>query len=343
MDMIFYSTALSRAELEILKQEDIKYRWVPAGKARRYFSFLNFLDPFKTLLGIIKAIWSIFLDIPDVVFAKGGYASFPALLAARLLNVPVVIHESDTIPGKVNRWAAGFARRIAISFPETVKYFQKDEKIALTGDPIRISILKGSKDVAYNVFGFTKELPVIFVTGGSQGAEKINDIFLDIVSKIVEFAQVIHQAGLANVDGVKRRAAVVLEENQYANRYRAYGFLDEADLRDSLSIASIVISRPGADSIFSLAACGLPAILIPIDGSAQDHQRSNAYSYARSGAAHVIEEGNLNASLLLAEIKRLLENQERLENMKKAAIGFARLDAAEKIAREIINLALEHS
>ena len=343
IEMSFYSSAISENESALLRQEDIKYRWMPAGKVRNYFSFSNFFDPLKTLLGTIKAVWSVFLDIPDVVFAKGGYSSFPALLAARLLSVPVIIHESDTIPGKVNKWAAKFAKRIAISFPETVKYFPEDEKTALTGHPISASILKGEKDIAYNVFGFTKELPIIFVTGGSQGAEKINDVFLDILPKIIEFSQVVHQAGSLNVDGVKKRAMVILGNNPYAGRYRAYGFLNEVDLRDILSISTIVISRPGAGSIFSFAAWSLPAILVPITESAQDHQRSNAYSYARTGAAHVIEEANLTGNLLLAEINRLLGDFERLKIMQKAAGEFSRPDAAEKIAREIINLALEHS
>ena len=134
-----------------------------------------------------------------------------------------------------------------------------------------------------------------------------------------------------------------MNKNPYTSRYRVYGFLNEADLRDALAITTIAISRPGAGSIFYFAASEIPAILVPISDSAQDHQRSNAYNYARTGAAHVMEEENLTGNLLLAEIKRLLDSPERLEKMKKAASTFSRPDAAEKIAREIINLALEHS
>ncbi len=343
VEMILYSAALSEIELVLLSREDIRYRWVPAGKIRNYFSLLNFSDSFKTLAGIFKAIWSIFLDIPDVVFSKGGYASFPAVLASRLLSIPVVIHESDTVPGKVNKWAAGFARRIALSFSESAKYFPEGDNVALTGHPIQKSLLHGDKDAAYNIFGFTKELPVIFITGGSQGAEKINDVFLDIAARILEFAQVIHQTGTRNIDGVKKRATVVLDGSPFASRYKPYGFLNEADMRDALAITTIAVSRPGAGSIFSFAACQIPAILIPISESAQDHQRSNAYSYARTGAAHVLEEQNLTGHLLVAEIRRLLENQDKLQNMRESALEFARPDAAQKIAREIINLALEHT
>lgn len=343
VDMIFYSTMLADSDLAILRQEDIRYCWVPAGKVRRYFSLRNFSDPFKTLVGTVKAVWSIFLDIPDVVFAKGGYASFPALLAARLFNIPVIVHESDAIPGQVNKWAGSFARRVAISFPESAKFFPEEEKTAFTGHPIRTSVLKGNKEIAYDIFGFTRELPVILVTGGSQGAEILNDIFLDIASRVVEFAQVIHQAGPKIYDSVRKRAAVVLEKSPYASRYRSYGFLNEADLRDALAISTIAVSRPGAGSIFYLAASEVPSILVPIRDSAQDHQRSNAYSYARTGAAHVIEEENLTGNLLLAEIKRLLESPERMTGMKKSAAAFSRPDAARQIAREIINLALEHS
>lgn len=343
VDMVFYSTALADSELVTLRQEDIRYCWVPTGKVRRYFSFLNFSDLFKTLAGIVKAIWSIYLNIPDVVFAKGGYASFPALLAARLFNIPVIVHESDTVPGKVNKWASSFARRIAISFPESAQFFPEEEKTAFTGHPVRTSVLRGNKEAAYNIFGFTKELPVILITGGSQGAKKLNDIFLDIAPRVVEFAQVIHQTGPKIYESVRKRAAVVLEKSPYASRYHSYGFLNEADLRDALAISTIAVSRPGAGSVFYLAASEVPAILVPIPDSAQDHQRSNAYSYARAGAAQVMEEENLTGNLLLAEIKRLLENPERITEMKKSAAAFSRPDAARQIAREIINLALEHS
>src|SRR3989338_8801280 len=126
-----------------LIQENIRFLKLPAGKIRRYFSLWNFIDPFKTILGIALAIWKIYLEMPDVVFSKGGYASFPVLIAARIFRLPLIIHESDSAPGKANSYAKSFAKKIAVSFSEAADYFPK-EKVFLTGIPLRKGILGGN-------------------------------------------------------------------------------------------------------------------------------------------------------------------------------------------------------
>jgi UDP-N-acetylglucosamine--N-acetylmuramyl-(pentapeptide) pyrophosphoryl-undecaprenol N-acetylglucosamine transferase len=106
-----------------LFDNDIQYVEIPAGKLRRYFSFLNFTDLFKTATGIVLALINMWKIYPDVVFGKGGYSSFPALIAARFFGIPVVIHESDSRPGRVNAWAGKFAKRIAVSYPDAAEFF----------------------------------------------------------------------------------------------------------------------------------------------------------------------------------------------------------------------------
>lgn len=341
LEMIFMSD--TPFDVGLLNREDIKFKRTPAGKIRRYFSLLNITDTAKTAIGIVKAVWDIFLNIPDVIFAKGGYASFPALIAGRLFKIPVIIHESDSVPGKVNMWARKFARRIAISFPETIEYFKEEPKIALTGTPIRTQILGGNPDEAYTQFKLSTELPVIFVLGGSQGAQTINNAILDILPELLKKYQVIHQCGKKNYDEIQKRSDLILENSEFLNRYRLFAFLNEAELRNASSIADLILSRPGGTAIFEIAAWGLPAILIPIQNSAQDHQRKNAYAYASTGAAIVIEQQNLTSNILTFEIDKLISNPEKLETMKKKAQNFARIDAADKIANEIIELALEHA
>lgn len=325
----------------LLFQEDIKFRFIPAGKIRRYFSFWNIFDLFKTMFGLIKAIFQIYLDFPDVVFAKGGYASFPALLAARILKIPTIIHESDSIPGKVNEWAGKFAKKVAISFPETLRYFPQ-EKTALTGNPIRKEILGGNAEEAEKIFNLGKGLPVILILGGSQGAKKINDIILDVLVELVKNYEIIHQTGENNLKEIKMRTNFLLEKSDFKQRYHPYGFLDEGSLRNASYIASLVISRAGAGAIFEIAAWNLPAILIPIVDSAQDHQRQNAYNYARSGAAEVIEETNLTSHIFILRVERIIKNKDVQQKMRLSAQGFAKIDAAEKIGAEIIKLGLEH-
>lgn len=325
----------------LLLQEGIEYRYVPAGKQRRYFSLLNFIDMFKTGFGFLIAILRVFMDFPDVVFSKGGYASFPVLLAARIFGIPVMIHESDLVPGKVNSWAAKFARRIAISYAESLKYFP-EEKSALTGNPIREEILGGSKEEAEAIFELESGLPTILILGGSQGSRKINDIILDAMPDLIQNYQIIHQTGVKNFDEVKKRADYILENNKYKPRYHVYDFLNEGMLRSAGFAADLVIARAGSN-IFEIAAWQKPSILIPLAGSAQNHQRENAYAYARTGACQVIEEDNFTSHLLMFEINKIINDNGLKKRMAESAASFSRIDAADKIAREILTLAIEHS
>ncbi|QQG46299.1 MAG: undecaprenyldiphospho-muramoylpentapeptide beta-N-acetylglucosaminyltransferase [Candidatus Niyogibacteria bacterium] len=339
MELVYLSD--SPYDLGILKEEGVEFISVPAGKIRRYFSLFNFTDLFKTAWGIIRAIIYVFGKMPDVIFAKGGYASFPALIAARLFKIPVIIHESDSAPGRVNRWAGSFAKRIAISFPESAKYFPSS-KTALIGNPVRERILGGNIEEARSIFGY-EDVPTVLVLGGSQGSAKLNDILIDILPEILKEAKIIHQCGKNNFDDVSKRISVVLGQNQFKNRYKLFAFLDENILRSAVLVSNLIVSRAGAGAIYEIAAWGKPSLLIPLHNSAQDHQRQNAYAYARAGgAALVVEEENLAPNLLLAEIRKLLSDKPRLERMARAASNFAKIDAAEILARQIILLALEH-
>jgi UDP-N-acetylglucosamine--N-acetylmuramyl-(pentapeptide) pyrophosphoryl-undecaprenol N-acetylglucosamine transferase len=340
VELIFMSD--SPYDRDLLLKEDVRFMKIISGKMRRYFSLLNIVDVFKTGIGLWGTFWKIYREFPDVIFGKGGYASFPALLAARVLKIPVMIHESDAVPGRVNKWAAKFAKRIAISFPESVKYFP-GAKTALTGNPVRRGIQGSTPEEAKEVFRLESNVPTVLILGGSQGSKNINDNVLDVAPDLVKSVQVIHQCGKNNIKEVKNRLSIVLEKSPLKSRYHVFDYFDDTDLRNASSIADIVVSRAGASSIFEIAAWGIPSIIIPLANSAQDHQRENAFSYARFGAGEVIEENNLTPHLLLSEIQRLLGNKKKMEAMKEAAKNFAKPKAARQIARELLNLALEHA
>jgi UDP-N-acetylglucosamine--N-acetylmuramyl-(pentapeptide) pyrophosphoryl-undecaprenol N-acetylglucosamine transferase len=176
----------------------ITYKKISAGKNRVYFSPLNFLDYFKAGFGIIQAIFSLYSIFPDVVVGKGGYASFPTLVAARLLKIPILIHESDSFPGRVNQWAGKFAKRIAVAFEEGGTYFPKD-KTAVTGLPIRSEILAPAKDGMFEFLKINESMPLIVVLGGSQGSSIINDAILEALPNLIDKYQIIHQVGLKNL------------------------------------------------------------------------------------------------------------------------------------------------
>ncbi len=324
----------------LLFENGISYKEISAGKIRRYFSFKNFTDLFKTFNGIISAIAALYVIYPDVVFGKGGYASFPVLFAARLLRIPVIIHESDSHPGRANLWAGKFARKIAVAYPEAIKYFKK-EKVAVTGLPIRKSLLSPIKKGAIEFLGLEPDVPVLYITGGSQGAVNINDVVIDILPELVKKYQVIHQTGTNNLNDVRGRALLNLEKSEFKGRYKPFAYLNETAIRMVAGVTSLIISRAGS-SIFEIAAWGIPAIIIPIPEEVSHDQKSNAFSYARSGGAIVIEEKNLSATILLSEINRLMTNPTILKNMSEKALNFAPKDAAETVARELIGIGLKH-
>lgn len=342
LDMYFMS--VNEYDKQALDELQIKFIAVPAGKLRVYLTFKdlfkNFTDLFKTFTGVIVALYQMYRIYPDVVFSKGCYASFPALLAARILRIPVVIHESDMAPGRVTKWSAKFAKRIAVSYPDLVSYFG-ESKTAWTGQPVREELVKPNKEGAYEYLKLNPQLPIIFILGGSSGAVKINDCILDALPELVKNYQIIHQTGVANFDEVKGRAELKLHNSPFADRYKPFAFLNSLSIKMASGISQLVISRAGS-TLFEIAIWGIPSIVVPFSKSNGDHARKNAYAFLRAGACTVIEEPNLNASQLIFAIEEILTNRDVYTQMVKGANSFARIDAAQTIATEIINIALSH-
>jgi UDP-N-acetylglucosamine--N-acetylmuramyl-(pentapeptide) pyrophosphoryl-undecaprenol N-acetylglucosamine transferase len=324
----------------ILYEHGITYKKVSAGKLRRYFSILNFFDLFKTAWGVVTAVYQVYRIYPDVVFGKGGYACFPVLFAARLLHIPVVIHESDTVPGRLNIWAGKFADRVAVSYSEAAQYFPRG-KAVYTGQPVRKDIATPITDGAREFLKLEEETPVVLILGGSQGARIINEAVLEALPRLVERFQVIHQTGAKNFEEVKATSEAVLYNSQHKDRYKPFDYLNPLALRMAAGVASVVISRAGS-TIFEIAAWRVPAIIIPITKSNGDHQRKNAFAYARAGGCSIIEENNLTANIIVSETERLTTNTAERERMKEGAKAFFKPDAARLVAEEVLKIALSH-
>ncbi len=324
----------------ILYDHHITYKKVTAGKLRRYFSILNFFDLFKTAWGVLGALLDVFDIFPDVVFSKGGYGSFPAVLAARILRIPVFIHESDSAPGRVNKWAGKFADRVAVSYKEASSYF-KSGKVAYTGQPVLIERLEPITTNALEFFGFDPSVPTLLILGGSQGAEVINNAVLDALPELVQDFQIIHQTGSDNVQVMKEAAAAILINNPKQNRYKPFGYLNSLEMRMAAGAASLVISRAGS-TIFEIASWELPSIIIPITDSNENHQVKNAFAYAHAGACSVIQEENLKTHIFIAEIRRILGDKELAKKMKEGAKGFFKPGAADQIAEELLSIIISH-
>lgn len=317
----------------------LNFKRILTGKLRRYFSLLTILDIFKTPIGFVQSLWQIFWFMPNVVFAKGGYASLPGAFVSKLFFIPLFIHESDSIPGLANRILGKIAKTVFISFNSSEKYF-KSEKTFLTGNPIRKELMAGDRSEALVKFNLNLNLKTILVAGGSQGAQKINRIILDSLVLLVKDFQIIHQCGESQFQAVRTELEKIIKEgeSEYADavktNYKLYSFFNANDMALAYAAADVIISRAGASNISEISMLGKPAIIIPITNSSSDHQLANALELSRFGAA-LIEEQNLTPHIIISQINLLLE-PERYNTVSKNLKTFAIPDAAEKIASALL-------
>ncbi len=339
-----YYLAPTAFDEKALFENGITYIYTPAGKVRRYASLRNFTDSFITFIGTVSALFTLFRLYPDIVMSKGGYGSVPTTFAARILGIPVFIHESDAKPGRANLFASKWAVRIAISFESAVKFFPEKVrgKIARTGIPIRKALMRIEKEGARQYLGLEEDIPTVLILGGSQGAMHINEIVISALSDLVSFANIIHQTGQANFKNVQEISTVALMKNPHADRYHPINYLNEISLQRAAGVADVVVSRAGANSIAEIGLWKKPSIIIPIPESVSHDQRTNAYAYARTGAAIVLEEENLTPHLIVSEIKRITDNPELGKRMGASAQGFTDPDASRILAGEILSIALTH-
>lgn len=319
---------------EMLLSKNIKYSWVPSGKNRLYFSFLNFVDIFKLGFGVIIAFFKLLFIYPDVIFSKGGYDSIPTCLAAFILRIPIVMHDSDSVPGRASLLISKFAYRIAVSYEESIKYFKDTKNIAFTGQPI---LEKYTAPADFERVYNENPRKNILVMGGSSGSSKINDTVLAILPQILGRYNLIHQVGNDNLQDIKSRTGVILKDYN-AEAYAAYGSLDFSKIYPSVDI---VVTRAGS-SLFEIASWQLPSVIVPISEQVSRDQTSNANVFYRKGMAHVINENNLSPNLLLNVISDILNNKEEYKKMVNACKSLSKKNAGEIIANEIIEICYSH-
>lgn len=336
-----------------INQVGLNNKNILTGKFRRSFLPLdllrNFGDFFKIILGIFQSLWHLFLFMPDIVVSKGGHGSLPIMFAASFYFIPKVIHESDSIPGLANIITSKLSQKIFISFSSCASYFPKN-KTLLVGNPIRSDLLTSmSKKQAKDLLGL-EDKPIILILGGSQGAQAINTIILDILPDLIENACIIHQTGSNNYVSVSQEAKIIFQEiiknSNLIHNYKIVPFLENNDqepnksLKINLWAADLIVSRAGSGAIFEFAALAKPAILIPLPWASQDHQTKNAYEYGQNGAALIVESNNLTPHILSELILNTIADEKKLKEMSEAALIFSKPDAAKQISEEILKMIL---
>jgi UDP-N-acetylglucosamine--N-acetylmuramyl-(pentapeptide) pyrophosphoryl-undecaprenol N-acetylglucosamine transferase len=318
----------------------IPYFAIPTGKLRRALAWRNVSDVFVNVpAGVLRARSLLRALQPRVVFATGGFVALPVVIAAAGLRRPVVIHEQTAVPGLANRLAARLARRIAVSFPGAASRFP-DAKVVLTGNPLRPELREGSRDEALRRFGLDAALPLVYVTGGAQGAHRVNRVVGAALPGLLEQAQVIHQCG----DHPTTRDRAWLEDRRralpgdLARRYTIIPYVAD-ELASIYAAASLVIGRAGAGTVNECCQLGLPALYIPLPSARGGEQLANATLVARLGGAVVLPQESLTPERLVAEVRALLGRPHELAQMGERARQLAVPDAAERLATLVLSCA----
>lgn len=314
---IHYIGSYEGIERDLIEKLGIPYYGISSGKLRRYLDIKNFSDPFKVLKGYSEAKKLLKNLNPNVVFSKGGFVAVPVVLAAKKRKIPAIIHESDMTPGLANRLCIPSAAKVCANFPETINYLP-NEKAVLTGTPIRKELFSGNKIKGLDFCGFTANIPVLLIIGGSTGALKVNEAVRNLLPTLLKRFQVIHLCGKGKVDpSFKKHKGYV--------QFEYIG----AELNHLFAAADIVISRAGANAICELLALRKPNILIPLSAAAsRGDQILNAESFEHQGYSYVIKEEDLSNETLLQAVNHVFDNQKSyVEAMKNSEQN----DAVDKI------------
>ena len=285
----------------------VTYHAVQSGKLRRYFSWQNFIDPFKVIAGALQSARLMSKLKPDVVFSKGGFVAVPVVFGAWLHHVPVVCHESDLTPGLANRLCAPFARKIATTFPECAQAL--GPKAEMTGTPLRPELFRGSRARGLSLLGFDGSRPILLMMGGSSGAQAVNKALREALPRLTDQFDVAHICGKGNLD----------EELQGVSGYRQLEFLD-AELPDALACADLVLSRAGSNALCEFQALCKPMLLVPYPkGASRGDQILNAQSLQKRGLARVLLQEDMTADTLVRALEDTWADREQLTAALHAA------------------------
>jgi UDP-N-acetylglucosamine--N-acetylmuramyl-(pentapeptide) pyrophosphoryl-undecaprenol N-acetylglucosamine transferase len=327
---IYYLGSEQGIERDLIKGAEIPYFTISTGKLRRYFSWRNFIDPFKVLWGLVQAFFLCRKLRPTVIFSKGGFVAFPVVVAAWLNRIPVVVHESDFSPGLANRLSFPFAKKICLTFAATKNYLKTraQKKAVITGTPIRSELFHGDAAKGRELCGFTQDKKIILVQGGGLGAGDVNAVLRKLLPRLLDDFQVVHGCGKGKVDVGLQLVG-----------YKQFEYIG-TELSHIIACADLVISRAGANSVCEILALKKPNILLPLSKQAsRGDQLLNAKYSADLGLSRVIYAQDLSETTLWWAIEWSFTH---MEAIKCKLADFAFPDAAQEIYL-LIDATLSHT
>lgn len=320
---------------------------VSAGKLRRYnhlnfwqhltlpaVVFPNIRDTFLIIGGFFQSFWQLIRWRPDVIFLKGGFVCLPVGLAARVLNIPFVIHDSDAHPGLTNRILAPYAKKIATGAP--LKYYNyPKEKSQYVGIPVSdgFTLLSNTQQLAAKErWGIEKNKPLVVITGGGLGAKRINQAVIKARAKLEKLVHIVLIAGQDDYEVLKN-------DNVDTENFTLYDFIS-SDMSGLLGAADVVVTRAGATSLLELAALHKPTILVPNARLTGGHQLKNAKVYQDEGAVVIIDEQEMeqDTDVLIKAISSIIKSQKTQETLSSNIGKFAKPNAASEVAQMVIEV-----
>lgn len=315
---IDYIGSKASVEQAMIEAVHIPFYAISSGKLRRYFSWKNFADPFKILLGIGQSYRLLRKLKTELVFSKGGFVAFPVVFAAWLNRIPVIVHESDMTPGLANRLSFPFVDKVCLTFAAAKTHLKETLPVEITGTPIRQALLKGDRQAGLMRCGFKSDKPCLLLMGGSQGASNLNAALREALSTLNQYYQVIHLCGKGKVDNA-------LSTNP---EYAQFEYANE-ELPDLFAAADMVVSRAGANALCEILALEKPHVLIPLSARvSRGDQIQNARFFNKQGISRVIDDEALTAVSL---IEAILEVQQHKDEIVEKIKALAVLSATSRI------------
>jgi len=338
VEAILYMGARGHMEEKLAGERGLQFVGLEVSGLPRRFSGKLLSWPFQFLAAVFDARRSLLDFEPSTVLGTGGYASAPALVAARILGIPYALHEPDAHAGLVNRWLAGAASLVSCGMQGAHSSLQpKSGRIVVNGNPVGKSFVSPMRrDAACAVLGLRADLKTLLITGGSQGAKAINEAVIAALPQLLEFdppIQIIHQVGSKNLYECKQQLDPMVLSN---TRYFLRDYFDDLSL--AYASSDLAICRAGAMTVSELSVTGTPAVFVPYPYAAADHQSHNAKYMASKGAAIVIPQNQLSGALLVQELKSIILDDDRLRNMRRSMNAEGKAQAARDLASQLKEL-----
>lgn len=286
-------------ESEVLPRLGVKFLTLITGRLQRRFSIWSIPSLLKIPIGFIQSLYYLIKINPKVVLSFGGFASFPVVFNAKILGIPVIIHEQTSAAGRANLASSKFATKVTLARSESLKYFRNSECVVI-GNPI----MKEIKSV--KPLRSLKTTPVIYITGGSRGSQSINEVVEEILKKLLTKYKIIHQTGgldYLKFSGIKQKLPQALREN-----YEVFIRVNPLEISEIYSKSIIIVSRSGANTVSEIMAIKRPAILIPLPISYLNEQMENAKVASKWGIARIIPQDKLTAEKLFTSIEDLISD-----------------------------------